>query len=113
MNTMKQFSIDNSSYELDRTLSHRTNGTVSSCSRRFQIAIFKLLKKKKDVIDIYYLHTHNTAIYSHCKTAVMWQYTAIECVNKIFYHHFYENTHSNRSHQNRETYCTHKKSLKK
>ncbi len=25
---MKQFSIDNSSYELDRTLSHRTNGTV-------------------------------------------------------------------------------------
>ncbi len=47
MNTMKQFSIDNSSYELDRTLSHRTNGTVSSCSRRFQRDIFKLLKKKK------------------------------------------------------------------
>ncbi len=59
MNTMKQFSIDNSSHELDRTLSHRTNGTVSSCSRRFQRAIFKLLKKKKDVTDIYYLHTQH------------------------------------------------------
>ncbi len=61
MNTMKQFNIDNSSYELDRTLSHRTNGTAtcSSCSRRFQRAIFKSLKKKKDITDIYYLHTQH------------------------------------------------------
>ncbi len=44
---MKQFSIDNSSYELDRTLSHRTYGTAKLLQPTIPKSHFQVAKKEK------------------------------------------------------------------